>query len=100
MDRLKRQIAERTDADPNLTPPPPIVHKTSARTVQAAITMGLTLGSVGFLCVLGGTLLIGAGQVTLPQAIANAAPWGPILVVVGALIGAFEFRFLRRSRRD
>jgi hypothetical protein len=100
MDRLKRQVADQPDRDPNLVPPPRYHHKTFARTVQAAMTMGLTLGAVGFACVLGGILVLKAGSISFGQAIKTALPWGPILVVVGALIGAFEFRFLRRSRRD
>lgn len=100
MDRLKRQIAEQPEVRNDLTPPPRVVHKTVARTVQAAMTMGLTLGLTGFVAVLGGTLLLKAGSITLAQALQTALPWGPILVVVGALVGAFEFRFLRRSRRD
>ncbi len=86
--------------DPNLTPPPKIVHKTFARTVNAAMTMGVTCGVVGFLLVLGGTLLFKAGGVTLAQAFQTALPWGPIMLVVGGLLGGFEFYFLRRSRRD
>lgn len=100
MDRLKAQIAQQPERDPNLVPPPRYNHKTLARTVQAAMTMGLTLGAVGFLFVLGGTLVLKAGSITYGQAFLTAAPWAPILLVVGGLIGAFEFRFLRRSRRD
>ncbi|GMU55547.1 MAG: hypothetical protein AMXMBFR33_46930 [Candidatus Xenobia bacterium] len=99
MDRLKRQIAEQPEIS-NLEPPPKIVHKTFARTVQAAMTMGVTLGLVGFLVALGVAMFFSGGSLTLAQGIMRALPWGPVMLVVGALIGAVEFYYLRRGRRS
>ncbi len=98
MDRLKRQIADQPEIS-NQEPPPKIVHKTYARTVHAAMTTGVTLGLVGFLVALGITMLFSAGSLTLAQGITRALPWGPVMLVVGALIGALEFYYLRRGRR-
>lgn len=99
MDRLKNQIADQPEIR-NLEPPPRIVHKTLARTVQAAMTMGITLGLVGFLVALGIAMLFSAGSLTLAQGITRALPWAPVMLVVGALIGAIEFYYLRRGRRS